>query len=73
VPLRDMIVEQSSTSIIEPISKQITYIVLRNIGCKEQFGDNVYLINDWTKPSLTADEDHNALISKDRCDVKMVV
>lgn len=73
MPLRDMIVEQSSTSIIEPISKQITYIVLRNIGCKEQFGDNVYLINDWTKPSLTADEDHNALISKDRCDVKMVV
>jgi hypothetical protein len=73
MPIRDSLVEQSSTSIIEPISKQITYIVLRMIGCRHLFGDNIYVLSDYNKPSLTSDEDHNALISKDRCDVKMTV
>lgn len=72
MPIRDIIVPETSSSILDPISKQITSIVLIRLGLNNFFENNIYVVNDYTKPSLTNDDDtHNSLISKNRCDVKM--
>jgi hypothetical protein len=72
MPIRDIIIPETSSMILDPISKEITLIVLTRLGMNKFFGDNIYITNDYTKTSLTNDSDtHNALISKDRCDVKM--
>ena len=68
-----MLIPEASNMILEPVSQQITYAVLSRLGLRNTFDDNIYITNDYTKPSLTSDDDHNALISKDRCDIKMSV
>lgn len=73
MPIRDLLIPEASSAILEPISTQITYNVLERLGLNTSFGENVYITNDYTKPSVTSDENHNALISRDRCDVKMTV
>lgn len=72
MPIRDIIIPETSSMILDPLSKEMTYIILTRLGMNGYFGDNVYIVNDYTKPSLTNDSDtHKALISKARCDVKM--
>ena len=72
MPIRDIIIPETSSSILEPISKEVTGIVLSKLGLYSFFKNNIYITNDYTKASLTNDgDDHNALISKDRCDVVM--
>lgn len=72
MPIRDIIIPETSSAILDPISKEISQIVLVRLGLNNYFGDNVYIENDYTKNSLTTDSDtHNALISKARCNVKM--
>lgn len=72
MPIRDIIISETSNMILDPIAKQMTYIVLTRLGMNGLFNNNIYITNDYTKPSLTSDGDtHNVLISKDRCDVKM--
>ena len=74
MPIRDLLIEQASSAILEPISQQITYAVLGQLGLSGAFDNNIYITNDYSKPSITSDGDgHNALISKDRCDIKMTV
>ena len=73
MPNRDLLIPEASSAILEPISQQVTYAVLARLGLRNAFDDNVYITNDFQKPSLTSDDGHNALISKDRCDVKMTV
>ena len=74
MPIRDLLIEQSSSAIIEPISQQMTYDILRRLGLGGAFNDNIYVTNEYTKPSFTTSGDsNNALISQDRCDVKVVV
>jgi len=73
MPIRDLIITEASSSILEPISKQTTYILLTRLGLRNTFDNNVYITNDYTKPSQTSGDGHNALISADRCDVKMTV
>ena len=73
MPNRDLLIPEASSAILEPISQQMTYAILARLGLRNTFDNNVYITNDYTKPSLTTDEGHNALISKDRCDVKMTV
>ena len=74
MPIRDLFIVEASSSILEPISHQMTYVILARLGLRDKFGDNVYVTNEFTKSSLTTDDDtHNALISKDRCDVKTTV
>lgn len=72
MPIRDIIIPETSSSILDPVSKEMTNIILTRLGMNGFFGDNIYVNNDYTKPSLTNDSDtHNSLISKDRCDVDM--
>ena len=72
MPTRDILIVEASSMILEPISQEMTYAVLTRLGLKNVFEDNVYITNDFTKPSITSEGDgHNALIPKDRCDVKM--
>ena len=73
MPIRDLIIPEASSAIIEPVSQQMVYAVLSRLGLRNTFGDNIYITNDYQKPSLTSDDDHNTLISKNRCDVKMSV
>jgi hypothetical protein len=73
MPIRDIIIDEASSAILEPISLQMTSAVLRHLGLGAAFDNNIYVTNDYTKPSLTSGEDHSALISRDRCDVKMTV
>ena len=73
MPIRDILVPEASSAILEPISEQMVYAILSRLGLGAAFSDNIYIMNDYTKPSLTSDENSNAQISKDRCDVKMSV
>lgn len=73
MPIRDLFILEASSAILEPISQQMTFVILSRLGLRDAFDNNIYIINDYQKPSLTSDEGHNALISKDRCDVKMTV
>lgn len=74
MPIRDILISEASSAILEPISQQVVYSVLGRLGLgTAAFGENIYITNDYTKPSQTTGDGHNALISKDRCDVKMTV
>lgn len=74
MPIRDLLIVESSSAILEPISQQMVYTILSRLGLRYTFENNIYITNDYTKPSITSDDDsHNALISKDRCNVKMEV
>lgn len=72
MPIRDIIIPETSSTILNPISKQLTQIILIRLGMNGKFDNNIIIETPYEKLSLTNDGDtHKALISKDRCNVKM--
>ncbi len=71
MPIRDIVIVQVSNNILMPIAEQLTNIVLVRLGCFGKFAGNLYVNTEFTKPSLTNNDNHQALISQDRADIKM--
>lgn len=69
MPVIDKIVEEPSTHIIEPIAEQVCRKLLMNIGAYDLFKDNLYIKNDRTAVSHTADDNHRAKVIVNHCEI----
>lgn len=63
-------ISENAERVVDPISQQIIYSLVRKLGCQEFFKDNTHFLNDRSANSLYNNPDHTLnFMSQNRLDV----